>query len=344
MTRYKDLPTVNEILRDIHVEPSIISRQLASKYGYLAYIVERYIRILGFKEAENLLNAFEKPLKPVVRTNTLLIDEETLRERLEQLGFQLERIKWSSESYRVVSSPKSPSIGATHEYLKGYYYVHRDSASLVPVKLLMHEFEGEVLDACAAPGGKATYIAQILNNKYAVVANDLVLYRLKALIGHVARMRLKNITITWTDAKKLPDLISKRFTRILLDVPCSGEGTIMFDPGRKTRTSLKDLARIVRKEMELLIAGIDMLERDGILAYVTCSIAPEENEYVLNKILEICDDIEIVKPPIKLFEWSSWLRSYLNMDFPKEFKYCIRIWPHKHEMIGLTTCLLRRIR
>ncbi|ABN70522.1 ribosomal RNA methyltransferase NOP2 [Staphylothermus marinus F1] len=344
MVIHPHIPSINDILRDIYIEPSIISKKLASKYGYLPYMVERYIKILGFKDTVDLLNAFEKPLKPVVRTNTLLIDEDTLYERLEQLGFKLERIKWSRESYRVISAPKSPSIGATHEYLKGYYYVHRDSASLVPVKLLMHEFEGDVLDACAAPGGKATYIAQILNNKYEVLANDLVLYRLKSLIGHIARMRIKNIVVTWSDARKLPILIDKRYDRVLLDVPCSGEGTIMFDQGRKTRTSLKDLARIVRREIEILLSGIDMLTKNGVLAYVTCSIAPEENEYVVAKVLEMRDDIEIVKPPVKLFDWSPWLKSYLGINFPNEFKYCIRIWPHIHSMIGLTTCLLRRIK
>lgn len=332
---------VGAIIRDIWVEPSQFARKLAEKYGYIPYMVERYIKILGFTEAHRLLEAFEKPLKPVVRTNIRLVSPERLASRLGKLGFRLKQIAWAPYAFRVVSEPRSPSIGATHEYLKGLYYVHRDAASLIPGILLTHSYDGDVLDACAAPGGKATHIAMLLG-KGRVIANDLVLYRLKALIGHVARMRLDNVIVTWADARKLPGLMRARYKRVLLDVPCSGEGTIMFDPGRKTRTTIKDLARIVRREIELLTTGIEMLEHGGVLAYVTCSIAPEENEYVVSRVLELRNDIEVVAPPVKLFDWSPWLTSYGRLEFPRELRKCIRVWPHLHGMIGFTTCLLRR--
>ncbi|MCD6300973.1 MAG: RsmB/NOP family class I SAM-dependent RNA methyltransferase [Staphylothermus sp.] len=306
-------------------------------------MIERYIRILGLNEVKKLLESFEKPLKPVIRTNTILISPEELQSRLNDLGFTLEKIPWAPIAFRVIKTPKSPTIGSTHEYLKGYYYVHRDAASLIPVILLTHNYKGEVIDTCAAPGGKTTYLVQLLENKYHVIANDLVLYRLKVLISHLMRMKIGNVKVLWSDARKLPTLLKKKYQRVLVDAPCSGEGTIMLDHGRKTRTALKDLARIVKREIEILYHAIDLLEPGGILAYATCSIAPEENEYVLNKVLEIRDDIEIVNPPIKLFDWDPWLTNYLNMDFPSEFKKCIRIWPHKHGMIGFTTCLIRKV-
>ncbi len=340
----KKHPSVDEILREIHVTPSKYSVRIAEKYGYLPYMVERYISILGFNEALKLLEAFEKPLKPVIRCNPRLINCDLLKKLLENRGFKLMEITWAPGSYRVVKAPRSPSIGATHEYLKGYYYVHRDAASLVPGILLTWDYRGEILDACAAPGGKTTHMALLIGDEGRVIANDLVLYRLRALIGHLMRMRINNVVVLWSDARKLPSLIDKKFKRVLMDVPCSGEGTIMLDPGRKTRTTLKDLARIVKKEIELLDAGIELLDNDGVLAYVTCSIAPEENEYVVSKIMEIRSDIEVVEPPVKLFEWSPWLRSYKDLEFPKELGKCIRIWPHRHGMIGFTTCLLRRIK
>ncbi len=344
MKKSKDrIPSIKEIYEDIFVRPSNIAKNLSEKYGYLPYMIERYIRMLGFNEAKELLESFEKPLKPVIRTNTMLITPEELVTRLNDLGFTLEKIPWAPIAFRVVETPKSPTIGSTHEYLKGYYYIHRDAASLVPVILLMHNYEGDVIDTCAAPGGKTTYIAQMLGNKHYVIANDLVLYRLKALISHLMRMKIQNVKVLWSDARKLPILLEKKYLRVLVDVPCSGEGTIMIDPGRKIRTTLKDLAKIVRREIEILYHTIDLLEPGGILAYVTCSIAPEENEYVLNKVLEIRDDIEIISPPIKLFDWDPWLTNYLNMDFPSEFKRCIRIWPHKHRMIGFTTCLIKKV-
>ncbi len=335
--------SIDEIIRDIYVSPSKLAIKLARKYRYLPYMIERYIRILGVRETTKLLEAFEKPLAPVIRTNTLLIKPEKLAEILENIGFKLESITWLPYAYRVIGAPGSPSIGSTHEYLKGLYYVHKDAAALLPPVLLVdNDYEGYVLDMCAAPGGKATHLAQLIYGRGRVIANDLVLYRIKSLVSHVMRMRLNNIDVTWADARKLPSIMKMRFKRILLDAPCSGEGTIMFDPGRKTRTTIKDLAVIVKRELELLVAALNMLEPGGILAYSTCSIAPEENEYVIYRLMMIRDDFEIVKPRNKLFEWSPWLTSYKDMDYPDDYMKCIRIWPHIHGMMGFTVCLLRK--
>jgi len=334
---------IAEIYRDIYVAPTQEALELALRYGYLPYMIQRYIDILGFRETIELLEAFEKPVKPVVRTNTLLIQPRELKKRLARLGFQLEGIPWSPESFWVVSQQKSPSIGATHEYLKGYYYVHRDATSLIPVHLVLHDYAGDILDACAAPGGKATFAAQLLHSSGGVVyANDLVLYRLRALIGHIARMKLSNIVVTWSDARKLRSKLKKKFHRVILDVPCSGEGRISIDPGRKTRTSILDLAIMVKREIELLYSAVDLVEKNGVVAYITCSIAPEENEYVVNKVLGARSDLEVVEPPVELFEYGKGLTEYRGLKFKSELERCIRVWPHIHGLFGYTICLLRK--
>jgi len=335
---------VNTIYREIYVDYGVLAEKIASKYGYLPYMVQRYIYMLGLNEAIKLLEAFEKKIKPVIRVNTLMIESEKLVKRLEGMGFRFKKLRWTDYAFRVVEEPDSPSIGATHEYMKGNYYVHRDAAPLIPSILLLHDYRGPVLDMCAAPGGKATHMAELLKREHFVYANDLVLYRIKSLIGHIMRLRHWNIRVLWSDARKLPKLLDKRFKRVLLDAPCSGEGNIMFDPERKTKTKLLDLARIVKREIELLNAGIEMLEEDGVIAYVTCSIAPEENEYVVSKILETRDDVEVVEPPVKLFNWSTGFTSFHRLVFSHEVSKCIRTWPHLHGMIGMTICLLRKTR
>ncbi|WP_440059375.1 RsmB/NOP family class I SAM-dependent RNA methyltransferase [Thermogladius sp. 4427co] len=336
--------TVSDIYREIYIEPGDKAKELAATYGYLPYMVQRYLVMLGLNETIALLEAFEKPVKPVVRTNTVLIDPDKLALRLEQLGFRLEEIKWWKGAFRVVNQPEHPTIGSTHEYLKGLYYVHRDASALIPVILLLHEYRGDVLDACAAPGGKATFAAQIVWGSGRVYANDIYLPRLKALAGHVMRMKLSNITVMWNDARILYKKWSKRYERIILDVPCSSEGTIMNDPSRKTKTKIRDLAILVRREIELLKAGIEMLSKDGVLAYITCSIAPEENEYVVSKILESRSDVDIVEPPLKLFDWSTGLTRFHRLVFDDRVRKCVRIWPHRHSMFGFTFCLLTKNR
>jgi NOL1/NOP2/sun family putative RNA methylase len=333
-----------EIYRDIYIEPTREAYELALEYGYLPYMIQRYIDILGYKEALELIRAFEKPVKPVVRTNTLLVTSSELKNRLQQLGFKLEEISWAQGSFWVIEKPKSPTLGATHEYLKGYYYVHRDASSLIPVLLLLYEYSGDILDACAAPGGKATYAAQILKQRGSgvVYANDLVLYRLRALIGHIMRMKLDNIVVTWSDARILHSKLKRKFNRILLDSPCSGEGRISIDPSRKRKTSILDLAILVKREIELLSSLVDLLEPGGILAYVTCSIAPEENKYVVNYVIRAKSGFKLIEPPIKLLNYSKGIIEYRNLKFSEEVENCIRLWPHIHGLFGYTICLVRR--
>ena len=334
---------IYEIYRDIFVSPSREAVELALEYGYLPYMVQRYIDLLGYEEARSLLEAMEKPVFPVVRTNTLLIKPIDLKRRLSSLGFELVEISWSPDSFWVYRQPSSPTIGATHEYLKGFYYVHRDASSLLPVHLLLHDYSGDVLDACAAPGGKATYIAQVLKTRGGVVyANDLVLYRLRALLGHVMRMKLDNVIIMWSDARKLRDRLNREFDRVLLDAPCSGEGRIAVDPGRKSRTSIADLAIMVKREIELLYSLLDLTRRGGLLVYVTCSIAPEENEFVVNTVLKSRGDFEVIEPPVELLHYSKGVTEYRHLKFAPELENCIRLWPHIHRLFGYTICLLRK--
>ncbi len=332
------------VYREIRVERiSSDARRLAREYSYRPYMVQRYIEMLGYDETLELLKAFEKKPKPVIRCNDLRVECKWLMERLEELGFKLEHIDWSLHGYRVLKEPRQPSLGATHEYLKGYYYIHRDSPPLIPGLLLEGDREPrKVLDTCAAPGGKATHLAQLMSGEGLVVANDLVLYRLVALVSHVLRMGFRNIVVTWSDLKKLPRLLETRFARVLVDAPCSGEGVIMFDPSRKFKTTQKDLAVIVAREIGLLEAALELLEPNGLLAYVTCSIALEENEYVVSKILARNPSIKVVKPPVKLFKWSSGVKEYMGLELDSSVRECIRVWPHIHGTMGMTICLLTK--
>ncbi|MEM1742292.1 MAG: RsmB/NOP family class I SAM-dependent RNA methyltransferase, partial [Desulfurococcaceae archaeon] len=89
---------------------------------------------------------------------------------------------------------------------------------------------------------------------------------------------------------------------------------------------------------------LEILDDNGILVYTTCSIAPEENEYVVSKIIETRNDVEVVKPSLQLFKWSSGLKSFGRIVFNQSVENCVRIWPHLHNMIGLTICILSKKR
>ncbi len=332
----------SEILGEISVEPSRHAEMLAERYGYQGYMVERYIRILG-DSTEDLLRAMEDPsiLKPVARCNSLRIDCNRLEKRLRNLGFETKRLEWSREAIEIHRQPGSPALGATHEYLKGYYYLHRDAAPLAPPLNMDLRPGDSVLDACAAPGGKATYIAQLIGDEGLVVANDISLDRVRSLVSNIIRMGFRSIAVTRGDARRLGEILGRRFPKILVDAPCSAEGYIMIDPSRKRRTDQRSLAMLVKRQIEILASAIEILEPGGILVYSTCSIAPEENEYVVSKVLEIYgEEISIREPRISI-----WLRGIDHTwikGISPEVRKCIRTWPHIHRIGGSFLCVMER--
>jgi len=328
----------NERLR---IDQSIID--LANKYGYLPYMISRYIDMLGFDETIRLLEAFDNKnmYKPVIRCNDLRCSCRKITESLERLGFKLSPIEWSPYSYKILRSSSTPSIGATHEYLKGCYYLYRDAASLIPSIALDPRPGDLILDTCASPGGKASHILMLMRDEGLLIANDISRSRLSALKANLERMRFTSYIITRYDGRRIHEIFNEEIPKIILDAPCSAEGGIMFDPGRKRRTSYEDLMKLVSREIELLSSSVEALAPGGYLLYSTCSIAPEENEFVVSKILEhYKEKIEIIH--IRNNIWDRGLRKFLGIEFDPDVEKCIRIWPHRHSMEGFFICLLRK--
>lgn len=235
---------------------------------------------------------------------------------------------------------RGPGPGATHGFLKGYYYLHRDPAPLIPVVLLASKRGDELLDTCAAPGGKTTYAAQLMGDEGLVAAGDLSLNRLRDLVSNVLRLGLSSVVVRRWDARELDRVLERRFPKILVDAPCSAEGYIMIDPGRKRRTRERDLALLARRQIEILGSSLSALEPGGVLVYSVCSIAPEEGEYVVSKILDaLGEEVEILDAP---GPWDRGVEIEWMEGISGEVVKCLRTWPRRHRMGGSFVCLLRR--
>jgi len=330
---------INEI-RIRRIDP--LARKLAEKYGYRPYMVQRYLEMMGFDECVELLEAFEtlRP-PPTIRCNNLRIDCNELVTRLERLGFELEPVPWCNYCYNVVKAPRSPSIGATHEYLKGYYYVYRDAAPTIPPIICAPKPRWIVLDVCAAPGGKATHLLQQMEDRGLLVANEISRPRIALLLTHLHRMGFKSFIVLNEDGRVLPYKLRLEFDYILVDAPCSAEGRIMYDPSRKTKTSEEDLAQLVLREIELLSASIRLAKPGAFIVYATCSIAPEENEYVVSKVLELHRNVEIIEPFIRIGDRG--LTGFAHLTFDPRVSRCVRLWPHKHKVEGFFVCIFRKM-
>nr|WP_236748916.1 RsmB/NOP family class I SAM-dependent RNA methyltransferase [Acidianus manzaensis] len=318
------------------VSPSRKARDLAIKYGFLDYMIERYLDM--FKDStKDFLDSCGYPLKKSIRCNTLKISCDKLVNELKKKGFYLKKVDWLPHGYEVLSYPKSPSLGATIEYLKGYYYI-QGLASMIPAYVLNPSSSDFVLDMAAAPGGKTTQLSQLMENKGKIIAVEKSRKRIRALESNINRLGATNILIVRTDATVLKKS-NFRFTKILLDAPCSGEGLIPIDQSRKTRTSILDLRNFFITQLNLISTAFSLLDDNGRLVYSTCSIAPEENEAVINFAIE-----NLGMKPIKISEFPGCkgITEFHGIKFSEELKNCLRLYPHKHGTEGFFICLLQK--
>ncbi|MFX1257873.1 MAG: SAM-dependent tRNA/rRNA cytosine-C5 methylase, partial [Promethearchaeota archaeon] len=160
-------------------------------------MIERYLTFLGLSETIKLLKANDRPLIPSIRVNTLKIEVNKLRERLESKGFKLEPIEWVPYGFNIVK--ETYNLGSLHEFLQGYYYL-QNIASMLPAFILDPKSDEVVIDMCAAPGSKATHLAQIMKNKGKLILIERNKNRIPALEINLRRMGILNTIVINQDA------------------------------------------------------------------------------------------------------------------------------------------------
>ncbi|ABU81251.1 RsmB/NOP family class I SAM-dependent RNA methyltransferase [Ignicoccus hospitalis] len=317
-------------LKDLKITKE--DKLLARKYGYLPYMVRRYREMLG--DPLPLLEAFEVPPKPTIRCNFLKVGCGKLKERLESRGFVLKQVLWCPHAYEVLREPFS--LSSTPEHLDGWFYI-QDKASTLPPLVLGPKPGETVADLASAPGGKATHLAQLMGNSGRLILIERRRDRAKALMSNLERMEILNANVIIDDAYNASKY--GPFDKALLDAPCTGEGVIARDPSRKRSRRPEDLALMHKVQAMLLNRALDSLKPGGELVYSTCSIAPEENELVIETILKTRDDVEVLDGGEA---GSPGIEEYLGWEFPFAYK-CRRLWPHVHGSEGFFVCKLRKL-
>jgi NOL1/NOP2/sun family putative RNA methylase len=228
------------------------------------FFVDRY-KQLGweFEDAQ---------LRQAVRINVTNTKGKNIKERLQTIGVNLEKIPFLETGYWVQRS--RISVGATAEYLLGLYSI-QEAAAQIPASLFSN-LEGEtVMDACAAPGGKTVQLADLMENTGVMVALDVKKRRLAALANHLERCHVGNTIVYNLDARQAARLKLK-FDRILVDAPCSGN--FAGDRDWFKRRTLADVKRNAKLQREILTEATACLQHDGEIVYSTCSLEPEEDE------------------------------------------------------------------
>lgn len=250
-----------------------------------------------------------------IRRNPLKA-KENFEERLKQ-NFSFEKSSWNENVYRVVS--ETPGKSMLH--WRGEYYVQEESAAL-PVTVMDPQPGENVLDMCAAPGGKATQMAAKMNNEGLVVANDESSQRMKSLHANVYRTGSKIVSASNYDGRNIPE--DEKFDRILVDAPCSGEGDRYYrnfeaaDNGESVGLS--------RLQQNLMKKAEKLVKEDGVIVYSTCTITPTENEKVVSQVLEETElELEDIETDA---EHVRGVSEFEEEEYGDEMSKTVRVYPH----------------
>jgi NOL1/NOP2/sun family putative RNA methylase len=312
------------------------AKELANEHGYLQYMIERYLSLWGEEDTLKFIEACEQPVRTSIRVNTLKTSAGLVLYRMQKKGVKLEEISWVDDGYYADFNDSSP--GASLEHMLGFYYV-QGVPSMTAVSVLDPKPGDTVLDLAAAPGGKTTHIAQLMENSGMVIAIEQDRQRMLSLQSNIIRCGATNTMVLRGDARKLDELPFKP-DKILLDAPCSGEGLIPLDSSRKTSKTMADIRFCATREDEMLEAAVNVLTEGGTLVYSTCSIAPEENEYIVDDILKRHPEMHIVQIPAE-FGSPGYSEPY-GIKLVESLKLSRRFLPHLHGTEGFFICKMMK--
>ncbi|XP_015173222.1 PREDICTED: probable 28S rRNA (cytosine-C(5))-methyltransferase [Polistes dominula] len=318
----------------------LFQHDLCTYYSYNNFLMEKLMQMFPLDELLEFLEASEVQRPMTIRTNTLKTRRRDLAEALINRGVNLDPLgKWTKVGLVVFSS--QVPMGATPEYLAGHYII-QGASSFLPVMALDPKENERILDMCAAPGGKSSHIAAIMKNTGVLFSNDVNQQRIKAVVGNFHRLGIVNSVICSYDGRKLPSIM-KGFDRVLLDAPCTGTGVVAKDPSVKTNKDEVDVQRCCTLQRDLLLAAIDCVnarsETGGVIVYSTCSVLPEENEWIIDYALKK-RDVKLV--PTGLDFGADGFTNYRQHRFHPSLKLTKRFYPHAHNMDGFFVAKLKK--
>ena len=316
----------------------------AEYYGYSPELAAYWARLIGNpEELIEFFEANEKPRPVTLRTNIMKTRRKALQQVLTQRGAVVEPIgDWTKVGLKVLES--AVPVGATPEYLSGHYMI-QSASSFVPVMALNPQMHETVLDMAAAPGGKTTYIGQLMQNTGVLFANDLKKERCKSLSANCQRMGLSNVIVTNQDGTTLGTNLP-RVDRVLLDAPCTGSGIIARDPSIKMKRVQADFQAQSALQKKLLTTAVDLVDANsktgGYIVYSTCSLAIEENEMVIDYILKT-RNVKVVPFDNNVKIGRKGFKSFRESRFHPSLEHTRRFYPHVHNMDGFYVAKLQKI-
>ncbi|RPI36062.1 MAG: RsmB/NOP family class I SAM-dependent RNA methyltransferase, partial [Nitrospiraceae bacterium] len=291
------------------------------------WLIRRWFERFGKDEALMLARANNEIQPFSIRANRLRISRDDLLKKLTENGIENEPTRFSPDGIML----KEMHTYADLSFIHGLFAVQDEASQLIPYLLDLRPGE-RILDACAAPGGKTSHIAQIIQDNGEIIAAEKDPKRIVGLNENLKMLGVGSAKIINADINSMKEGEIGKFDRILLDAPCSSIGVIRKNPDVKYKYTVADLTRNREKQLALLKTVSRFLEEKGRLVYSVCSIEPEEGEQVIREFLKTAGDfriIEEVKP--------DFLHTFMD-------KGLFRTYPHKNKMDGFFGVALCRNR
>jgi len=259
-----------------HADPVV---RLAIQYSHPLWLVRRWALRYGAEATETLLQANNQPAPLTIRANTLKTTRQALRSALEAEGVTVAETDHAPAGLNILATPQW--LRTLKAYREGWFVVQDQAAQLI--SLLLSPQPGDlVLDACAAPGGKTTHLAELMQDQGGVVALELDASRMVKIRENSKRLGMTSIATVQGDATSYHE---GSYDRVLIDAPCSGLGVLRRHPDGRWNKAEQTVDEHAALQRRILQNCASLLKPGGTLVYATCTTEPAENEDVIDWFL-----------------------------------------------------------
>ncbi|WP_055667869.1 16S rRNA (cytosine(967)-C(5))-methyltransferase RsmB [Desnuesiella massiliensis] len=248
--------------------------ELSLKYSFEKWMVSLFLKDYGKEATEYILKGLNTVPKTTVRVNSLLGDYDEVYNQLQEANYDVYE---GSVCPEAIVINRGRAIESNELFNKGYITVQDESAMLVGGVVDVNK-DCVVFDLCSAPGGKATHLSELSEDKAKVYAFDIHEQKLELIKENAKRLKIKNIEVAKLDATAFNEDLVNKADRVLMDVPCSGLGIIRKKPEIKWFKTKEELKAIIEIQRKIMKNGARYLKSGGIMVYSTCTLNKEENE------------------------------------------------------------------
>ena len=300
-------------------------QRLGILHSFPDWLVELWLEQIGETETEQLCEWFNQSPTIDLRINPLKSSIAQIETAFKSQNISVSRIPYLPQALRL-----NGTIGAIQNlpgYSEGWWTIQDSSAQLV-THLLGPQPGETIIDACAAPGGKTTHSAELMQDEGTIYACDKTASRLKKLKENADRLQMKSIKIHIGDSRHFPEFVNLA-DRVLLDAPCSGLGTLHRRADARWRHTPENIQQQSQLQSELIANAATFVKPGGVLVYATCTIHPLENETVIRSFLDSNPHWQIEPPTIDLPVQPS----------PEGW---VKVWPHRNQMDGFFMVRLKQ--